>query len=173
MYNTALMYSNLYYNTLPYTSYTRNWDVYFVILYTQYGSYFTFHYSSLAFKNPACRRSSSFFVIIDKLFDLPACCSRQNGSYRGISPHPSTKPPWNSKVIFKSRHSFANSFYSVIGVSAVIFLRRWRTICTILQPIGSNGRYLKKCPKPYWPISIKETWTGKLALTGRNTLFAL
>jgi len=34
-----------------------------------------------------------FFVIVDKLFDIPACYSRQNGSYRGISPHPSTKPP--------------------------------------------------------------------------------
>jgi len=29
-----------------------------------------------------------FFVIVDKLFDIPACCSRQNGSYRGIWPHP-------------------------------------------------------------------------------------
>jgi hypothetical protein len=61
----------------------------------------------------------------------------------------------------------------------------WR--CTVfvifLQPVGSKGRYLKKCPKPCWPIRSKETWTKytpltilnqrKLALTLRNTLFAL
>jgi hypothetical protein len=30
-----------------------------------------------------------------------------------------------------------------------VFLKRWRKICTILQPMGSKGQYLKKCPKPY------------------------
>ncbi len=57
------------------------------------------------------------------------------------------------------------------------FLRRWRKIWIILQPIGSTCRYLKKCPKPW-----TQTWTRptlltllsqrKLTLTARNTLFA-
>jgi hypothetical protein len=67
----------------------------------------------------------------------------------------------------------------------VFFLRRWCKICTILQPMASKGRYLKKCPKPKpcWLIRSKETWTKnmqtklfsqrKLALTVRNTFFAL
>ncbi len=32
-------------------------------------------------------------------------------------------------------------------------------IFTILQPMGSKGRYLKKCPKPCRPSRSKETWT--------------
>jgi hypothetical protein len=40
-------------------------------------------------KNPACSKwSPLFIVIINKLFDIPACCSQQNGSYRGILLHP-------------------------------------------------------------------------------------
>jgi hypothetical protein len=67
----------------------------------------------------------------------------------------------------------------------VVFLWRWLKICTIPQPISnfSKDRYLKKCPKPCWPIRNQDTWTKytpvtllsqcKLALTGRNTLFVL
>jgi hypothetical protein len=70
----------------------------------------------------------------------------------------------------------------VVGAVLVVFLRCWRKICTILQPVRSKGRYLKKCSKPCWPIKGKETWTKygttsvtllsqrKLALTERNTL---
>ncbi len=36
----------------------------------------------------------------------------------------------------------------VVGAVLVIFLRRWFTICTVLQPMGSKDRYLKICPKP-------------------------
>ncbi len=40
-----------------------------------------------------------------------------------------------------------------------VFLRRWRKIqiCTILQPMVSNGRYRKKSTKSCWPIRSKET----------------
>ncbi len=61
--------------------------------------------------------------------------------------------------------------------------RRWRKICTIGQLMGCNGRYLKKSTKCCWPIRSKETSVKytpltllsqrKLALTARNTLFAL
>ncbi len=71
----------------------------------------------------------------------------------------------------------------VVGAVLIIFLRRWRTICRVLQPMGSKGRYLKKCPKPCWPIKSKGTWTKytpltllshrNFALTTRNTLSAL
>jgi hypothetical protein len=44
----------------------------------------------------------------------------------------------------------------VVGAVWVVFLWSWRKICTILQPMGSNGPYLKKCPKPCWPIWSKE-----------------
>ncbi len=30
----------------------------------------------------------------------------------------------------------------VVGAVLVVFLRRWRNICTILQLMGSKGRYL-------------------------------
>jgi hypothetical protein len=36
----------------------------------------------------------------------------------------------------------------VVGAVLVVFPRRWRKICTILQPMGSHGRYLKKSTKP-------------------------
>ncbi len=45
------------------------------------------------------------------------------------------------------------------GAVLVVFLRRWRKICTILQPIGSKGLHLKKCPKLCGPVKSKETWT--------------
>ncbi len=35
--------------------------------------------------------------------------------------------------------------------------------------MGSEGRYMKKCPKPCWPIRSKE-FCAKLALTARNPL---
>jgi hypothetical protein len=38
----------------------------------------------------------------------------------------------------------------VVGAVYVVVFRRWCKICTILQPMGSKGRYLKKCPKPWW-----------------------
>ncbi len=34
----------------------------------------------------------------------------------------------------------------LVGAVLVPFLRRWRKICTNLQPIGSKGRYLKNVP---------------------------
>ncbi len=65
----------------------------------------------------------------------------------------------------------------------VVFLRRWRKIWTIFQPLGRKGRYLKKSPKPCWPIRSKETWTKctpttlisqrKLALTARKCPFCV
>jgi hypothetical protein len=38
-----------------------------------------------------------------------------------------------------------------IGAVLVVFLRLWRKICTILQPVESKSRYLKKYryTKPY------------------------
>ncbi len=72
-----------------------------------------------------------------------------------------------------------SNWRSCIGV----FLWRWCKICTILRPMGGQGWYLKKCPKPCWPIRGKETWAKytpttllrqrKLALSTRNTLFAV
>jgi hypothetical protein len=32
----------------------------------------------------------------------------------------------------------------LVGAVIVIFQRRWRTICTVLRPMGRKGRYLKK-----------------------------
>jgi len=68
----------------------------------------------------------------------------------------------------------------VIGTVLVVFLQRWRKICTILQPMGSKGRYLKKSTKRCRPIRSKETWIKytlltllsqrKLALNAKNTL---
>jgi hypothetical protein len=43
--------------------------------------------------------------------------------------------------------------------------RHWRTICTVLQPMGSKCRYLKKCLRPYWPIWSRKTWTKYTPLT--------
>ncbi len=70
----------------------------------------------------------------------------------------------------------------VVGTVLVVFLQRWRKMCTILQPMGSKGRYQIKCPKPCWLIKSNETWTKyhirtllsqrEIALTARNTLFA-
>ncbi len=45
---------------------------------------------------------------------------------------------------------------SAVGAVLVVFLQRWRIICTIPKPIGSKGRYLTKCPKPCRPIRSKE-----------------
>ncbi len=70
----------------------------------------------------------------------------------------------------------------MVGAVFAIFLRRWLTIYTVLQPMWSKCRYLKKCPKPCWPIRSKDTWTKytpltlisqcRLALIVRNTLLA-
>ncbi len=83
--------------------------------------------------------------------------------------------------IDKSRLACCLFALRVVGAVLVVFLRR--KICTILQPMGSKGRYLKKSTKPCWPIRSKETWTkytptallskSKLAWTARNTLFEL
>jgi hypothetical protein len=36
----------------------------------------------------------------------------------------------------------------VVDAVLIVFLRRWRKICTILQPKGgSKSRYPKKCPE--------------------------
>jgi hypothetical protein len=66
----------------------------------------------------------------------------------------------------------------VVGAVLDVFLCRWCKICTILQPLGSKGRYLKKSTKPCWPLRSKETWIKysplillsqpKLAITGRK-----
>jgi hypothetical protein len=58
----------------------------------------------------------------------------------------------------------------VVVAVLVVFHRRWPKICTTLQPLGSKGRYLKKCPKPWWLTLLSQQ---NLALTARNTLFAL
>ncbi len=47
----------------------------------------------------------------------------------------------------------------VVGGAILFALRRcWRKICTILQPMESKSWYLKKCPKPCWPLRSKESW---------------
>jgi hypothetical protein len=35
-----------------------------------------------------------------------------------------------------------------VGTVFVVFLLRWRKICTVRQPMGSKGQYLKKFSKP-------------------------
>ncbi len=67
----------------------------------------------------------------------------------------------------------------VVGAVLAVFLQRWHKICTILLPMGSKGRYPKKCPKSCWPIRSKETLITftlltfssqcKLELTARKT----
>ncbi len=47
----------------------------------------------------------------------------------------------------------------VVGAVLVVLLQCGCKICTILQPVGSKGQYLKKCSKHCWPIKSKETWT--------------
>ncbi len=62
----------------------------------------------------------------------------------------------------------------MVGTVLVVFLQRWRKICTVLQPMGNKGRYLKKCPKRCCPIRSKETrikYMPLTLLTARNTLF--
>ncbi len=46
-----------------------------------------------------------------------------------------------------------------------VFLRCWHKICSICQPMGSKGRYLKKSTKSCWPIRGKETWVKYTPLT--------
>jgi hypothetical protein len=66
----------------------------------------------------------------------------------------------------------------VAGDVLVAFLRRWRKICTILQPIGKQG----PIPEEISQTLLTNKKQGnpqtllsqhKLGLTGRNTLFAL
>ncbi len=45
----------------------------------------------------------------------------------------------------------------VVDAVVVVFLLRWHKICPILQPMGSKGRCLKKCPKPCWPIKARKS----------------
>jgi hypothetical protein len=73
----------------------------------------------------------------------------------------------------------------LVGAVLVVVLRRWRKICTILQPMGNKGQYLKKCPKKtllttkkqgnlgflYTPLTLLSQL--RLALTTRKTFFAL
>ncbi len=69
-----------------------------------------------------------------------------------------------------------------LGAVLVVFLWRWRKKIGTIPQSMSKVRYLKKSPKPCWPIRSKETWTKhtpttllnqrKLALTAGNTLFA-
>ncbi len=51
----------------------------------------------------------------------------------------------------------------VVGAVLIVFLRRWGK--TVLQAMVSKGWYLKKCPKPCWPIRSKESWTKYTRLT--------
>jgi hypothetical protein len=53
----------------------------------------------------------------------------------------------------------------LVGAVFFIFLQRWCKKCTILQPMGSEGRYLNKFPKPSSPIRIEETWTKGTPIT--------
>ncbi len=71
-----------------------------------------------------------------------------------------------------------------VGAVFVIFLRRWRSICTVLQPMGSKGRYLEEMSQTLWTnkkqgkldevhaANITVVSQRILALTARNTLFA-
>ncbi len=53
----------------------------------------------------------------------------------------------------------ASNALRLFGAVFFIFLQRLCKKCTILQPMGRKGRYLKKFPKPCLPIIIEETWT--------------
>ncbi len=53
-----------------------------------------------------------------------------------------------------------------VGAVFNIFLQHWSTIFTVLQPMGSKHRYLKKCPKRCCSIGSKETWTKYTPLKG-------
>ena len=119
--------------------------MYFVILYTQYGSYFIFHYWSLASKNPASIFFRYWSLLINYLTYLHVAAGRMAAIVEFCPTHRRSRPE------IQKWYSNAALFFK--------FFRRWRTICTALQPMGSNGRYLKKCPKPCWPIKSKETWT--------------
>jgi hypothetical protein len=48
----------------------------------------------------------------------------------------------------------------VVGAVLVVFLRRWRKICTILQKMGSKGRYLKNVTNPALE-RLKNLKTGR------------
>ncbi len=48
----------------------------------------------------------------------------------------------------------------VVGAVVVIFLCRRRTICTILQPMGSTGRLTEEISLPCRPIRSKKTWSS-------------
>ncbi len=64
----------------------------------------------------------------------------------------------------------------LITVLLVSFPCRWRNVCKILQPMGSKGWCLKKCPNICWPIksqgkySLKRTCRSNLvfAITGKK-----
>ena len=66
------------------------------------------------------------------------------------------------KITFQTKPLWG---FATVCTVLVVFFRRWRKLCTILQPLGSQVRYLKKCPKSGWPIRIKETWTYYMPLT--------
>jgi hypothetical protein len=53
----------------------------------------------------------------------------------------------------------------VVGAVLVVFLRRWRKIGTLLQPMGSKNRYLQKSIKPCLTIVRKESWIKYTPLT--------
>ncbi len=54
----------------------------------------------------------------------------------------------------------------VVGAVLVVFLRRWRKICTILlQPIGKQGPIPEDIFQICWPIRNKETWIKYTPLT--------
>ncbi len=57
----------------------------------------------------------------------------------------------------------------VVGGVLVVFLRCWRKICTILQPMGSNGQDLKKSTKTCSPIRSTETWIKYTPLISKPT----
>ncbi len=57
----------------------------------------------------------------------------------------------------------------VVGAVLVVFLRRWRKICTILQPTGSKDRYLKN-PDPLSVVWIRGSGSVPKRYYGsRNT----
>jgi hypothetical protein len=52
----------------------------------------------------------------------------------------------NSESLCTEGNKFRMSLFFIVAV-LVVFLRRWRKICTILQLMGSKRRYLKKSTK--------------------------
>jgi hypothetical protein len=49
----------------------------------------------------------------------------------------------------------------IVGAVLVVVLWRWRKICTIRQPMGNKGRYLKKSTQPCSPVGNQKPELSK------------